>query len=128
MACMLITLFIDDAQIAHIATFTQLSYAAMILSFLGGVHWGQAMQRNNAAQMAFAMLPSVASLFIILYALMADTNIALATMAILFWVIYAGDQKLIPKDLVPTGYFTFRLILTAIVSISLIIPLASTLI
>jgi hypothetical protein len=125
-ACIAATLFIDNAQIAHIATFTQLSYAAMILSFLGGVHWGQALPRNNTSQMAFAMIPSIASLFIILYALIGDTNIALATMAALFWVLYIGDKKSMPKDLVPEGYFTFRLILTIIVSLTLIIPLIST--
>jgi hypothetical protein len=126
-ACTLITLTINNAQIGHIATFTQLSYAAMILSFLGGVHWGQALQRDNAKHMAFAMLPSVASLFIILYALMGDTNLALAMMAALFWILYAGDRKLMPEDLVPKGYFTFRLTLTIIVSLSLFIPIVSTL-
>ena len=102
-----------------ILSFIQLSYGAMILSFLGGVHWGQAIPRNDQKQMSFAMVPTVASFLLMIYTVFFNPILPLFGMIILFWAVYVADRKLMPLEYIPEGYFTYRRNLTMIVSATL---------
>jgi chromate transport protein ChrA len=117
---MLFTLVADFDDYKSL-TIVQIAYASMIASFLAGVHWGQAIPAQNNRQMSFAMIPTIASLFLLIWAILADPVLPLAGMAGLFWMIYAADKKYMPLDFIPDGYFAYRRNLTIIVSSTLLI-------
>lgn len=100
---------------AHTIGLLQIAYAAMILSFLGGVHWGQAIPSNNRKQISFAMLPTIISLALFVLYAMQFYFIALIGTAIMFWVTFEADKKLMPVEHIPPGYFRFRAVLTYVV-------------
>ncbi|NCT41225.1 MAG: DUF3429 domain-containing protein [Alphaproteobacteria bacterium] len=118
---MLLSFGMDEARHFQALSFIQLSYGAMILSFLGGVHWGQAIPSNNAKQMGFAMVPTIACLALMVWTLVADPAMPLFAMAGLFWIVFLADKRLMPLGFIPEGYFTFRRNLTMIVSGTLIV-------
>jgi len=119
---------ITTTKQAETLSFLQMSYATMILSFLGGIHWGQALPRRHAQQISFAMIPTIAGFGLMAWALFIDPYLPLLGAAALFWMIYYADLKWMPVDFIPEGYFKFRLRLTQIVSATLIISFLTTLI
>ena len=118
---MLLSFGMDEARHVQALSFVQLSYGAMILSFLGGVHWGQAIPSNNAKQISFAMVPTIACFALMIWTFVIDPVLPLFAMAGLFWIVFLADKKLMPLDFIPEGYFKFRKRLAIIVSSTLII-------
>jgi hypothetical protein len=118
---MLLTFVAKDQSDLQIISFIQLSYGAMILSFLGGIHWGQAVPSNNKKQMSFAMVPTVACFLLMIWTFILDPILPLIAMASLFWLVFSADKKLMPLEFIPDGYFEFRKKLTIIVSATLVI-------
>lgn len=99
----------------------QVAYAAMILSFLGGAHWGQAIPRNHQKQITFSMLPTIASFCLFVLAVFGMEFTALIGTAAMFYAVYVADQKMMPREFIPPGYFKFRRNLTYIVMALLLI-------
>ncbi|MFK7839904.1 MAG: DUF3429 domain-containing protein [Bdellovibrionales bacterium] len=118
---MLFTFAIDEVEHYEVLSFVQIGYGGMILSFLGGIHWGQAIPSNNPKQLSFAMIPTIACLILMVWTFLIDPVLPLLAMAGLFWIVYIADQKLMPLDFIPEGYFKFRKNLTMIVSATLIV-------
>lgn len=110
--------FIEDHKMI---TFFQMGYGAMITSFLGGVHWGQAIPSGNKIQMSFAMVPTLVSFALMGWGYFIDPVTPLFILAILFWSIFIADLKLMPSEFIPEGYYVFRRNLTIIVSATLIV-------
>jgi len=115
---MLMSFFAEDNQMF---SFLQMSYGTMILSFLGGVHWGQAIPTGNNKQLTFSMMPTIVCLALMLWVFLIDPFLPLLIMAGLFWAVYYADKKLMPPDYIPEGYFKYRLNLTIIVSSALLL-------
>lgn len=118
---MLLSFTIDEAKDYKVLSFIQLSYGAMILSFLGGIHWGQAIPSQNQKQLSFAMVPTVACFLLMIWTFAVDPVLPLFGMAGLFWLVFSADKKLMPLEYIPEGYFKFRKNLTILVSATLII-------
>ena len=118
---MFLTFVMDDAKDLKMLSFLQLSYGAMILSFLGGIHWGQALPSNHTKQMSFAMIPTVACFALMFWTFAIDPILPLFAMAGLFWIVFEADKRLMPTEFIPKGYFEFRKKLTMIVSSTLIV-------
>jgi len=102
-------------QYADVIALGQISYAACILTFLGGVHWGKELMVNKSAPdtriLAYSVLPS-------LYAWTAFAlpyNIALYYLSIgLFSVaVYDVNDKTLPQ-----WYRTMRIPLTTVAATS----------
>ncbi|WP_404375336.1 DUF3429 domain-containing protein [Vreelandella aquamarina] len=101
-------------QVSAIYAFSY--YSAVILSFLGGVHWGSALQvprADNTRRLLLAMVPSL----IAWPALLFNTVTGL-------WVLLAGFLLMGGYDLsregregFPTWYLTLRSVLTVIVAV-----------
>ena len=95
------------------------SYAALILSFLGGCLFGfECLNRANQRSLRpwMAILPT-------LWALMAleVTNFSASILAIGFLLIYEFDRKFSASGLVPDWWLSLRFPLTAYVTLSLLI-------
>ncbi|WP_228292214.1 DUF3429 domain-containing protein [Candidatus Thiothrix anitrata] len=98
------------------------AYAAIILSFLGAVHWGAALGMQDALSerelgklLLYSVVPSVLAWF----ALLLPANITLLVMASLVIGAYVVDRLLLfPK--LDSNYANLRLHLTVVVSLLLI--------
>lgn len=118
----------DGHEHSFTVDFLQIAYAAMILSFLAGIHWREAVPSQNLSQLLFAMLPPIASLALIGLALWMGTAYPLIGFAALFGVVYWADHHFIRITDFPEGYMRFRLSLTIIVMLSLLASAAALLI
>ena len=111
--------FADSREI----TLWLLAYAAIILSFLGAIHWGVALARgddtanNRSANWSFlyGIMPALLAWF----ALLLPHNIALFLMAGLVMLAYGADAILLFKRL-NSDYSILRLYLTAAVTLLLL--------
>ena len=101
------------------AHFILLTYAAVILSFMGAVHWGVAMAGNVATakiQLGASVLPALLGWLALLtpmlhgYLLLAGCFIALL----------AADTLAARKGLLPDWYMPMRVILTTVVVLCLL--------
>ena len=89
-----------------------MSYSAVILSFLGGIHWGVAMRDNtfaSDARLAICMLPSLFAWLALLLPIELGLWVGLA--AFLVW--WAWDRTQIEDE----GYRRLRTHLTVVVSL-----------
>lgn len=89
-------------------------YSAIILSFLGGVHWGSALQvarPGNHGRLLLAMLPSL----IAWPALLLNVETGLWVLLTGFILIGGYDLSRAGREGFPDWYFTLRGMLTVVV-------------
>ncbi|OQX06794.1 MAG: DUF3429 domain-containing protein [Thiothrix lacustris] len=98
------------------------AYAAIILSFLGAVHWGVALgmqetleARELSKLLLFSVVPSVLAWF----ALLLPVQVALFALAGLVILSYVADALLLFGKL-SSGYGKMRLHLTVVVALLLV--------
>ncbi len=112
------------------ATLALMTYGAVILSFMGGVHWGLAMVRDarqsssgdrageDLSLYGASVIPALVGWFAILF---LDPGPAMAVMAAGFAGLLAYDFLTIRRGLVPAWYAGLRFPLTVIVVLSLLV-------
>ena len=91
------------------------AYAALILSFLGGLHWGIAMRMASppASLFAWGVVPSLLAWA----ALMMPPSAGLVLHGVLLLVCYAGDRRVYPRHGL-AGWLTLRFRLSAVAALS----------
>lgn len=110
--------FEDTTFVIH----TLLTYSAVILSFLGGVHWGVAISnyafdKHLANRLvAESVIPSLLAWGALLY---AELHIQLLVLTVLFTSIWAIDSMLVARKIIPMWFFEIRCIITPVVVVSL---------
>ena len=93
------------------------TYGAVILSFLGAVHWGLAMQdERNPYWYVWSITPA---LFGFASLLLLDVGMRVATLIPLFALAWSVDRKAANHGLIPNWYMRLRSKLTAGAVISL---------
>lgn len=102
-----------------------LDYGAIILSFMGGVHWGAAMMRDDAETGPLAR--SVASALIGLPAALVGGAAGLLLLAAGFLGLLIYDEQETRVGRLPGWYPHLRRPLTAIVTVSLLVGAAAQL-
>jgi uncharacterized membrane protein YhdT len=101
-----------------------LTYAAVIISFLGGIHWGlgvaQSTRNRRIANLLIAesVLPALIAWGVLL-SFHQQIHIKLLVMTLLYVFVWAIDSLLYNNDMVPQWFFTLRCIVTPIVVVSL---------
>ena len=99
-----------------------LTYAAVIISFLGGVHWGFAVQHFHQHRrianllLATSITPPLIAWGILLY---PDHYAQLLVLTLLYSFMWAIDSLLYNNDLMPQWFFNIRCIITPVVVVSL---------
>ena len=91
------------------------AYAAAILSFLGGIHWGLGMHRQPAAmpaQLVWGVVPSLVAWV----ALLMRADAALVVQGALLLACYAVDRRLYPGA-GAAGWLTLRFRLSAVAAL-----------
>ncbi|CAA6823027.1 MAG: Unknown protein [uncultured Thiotrichaceae bacterium] len=98
-----------------------MSYAAIILSFIGAVHWGVALAHHDSMPTSllhrfygYSVLPAICAWV----SLLLPTQVGLIVISVLFWLAFWVDHALLFERL-NVNYGTFRLHLTFIVSSAL---------
>lgn len=107
-----------------------MSYGAVILSFVGALHWAFAMTASEMTgpERRGSFTWSVVPALVAWGALLALPFSVLACAAILvacFWAHYLRDRRLARRIDLPLWYLPLRLMLTTIASLSLVAAAAS---
>lgn len=102
-----------------------LTYGALILSFVGALHWGQAMGEEDAAAAghlyAWSVVPALAGWAALLLPLLMARGFALAALVLIvaFVAHYAQDKRLARRRALPAWYLPLRLQLSSGACLSL---------
>ncbi len=99
-----------------------LNYAAIIFSFLGGVHWGLALthQKINARVANYMLLESIFASLLAWGIMFVDVMyIRLLMFAFLYAMIWGIDSLLFTNKIIPLWFFTLRGVVTPIVVVAM---------
>ena len=104
-----------------------IAYGAVILSFLGGVHWGFALDPSGAppsqvqrARFGLGVLPSLLGWVALLITFLGLDRSALVVLAIGFILTTVTEARASRLGWMPRGYMGLRWVLTAIVLVLLV--------
>jgi hypothetical protein len=95
------------------------TYAAVILSFMGAVHWGVAMSRDSDVarlELGFSVVPALLGWL----ALLLPAPFTYAVLIVSFAALYFADGYISRKGLLPGWYLPMRRVLTSIVLFCLV--------
>lgn len=102
------------------------TYAAVILSFLGGIEWGLAIreeagtERTRAMALGFSAVPSMAAWAVLwLPSPVWQVGAALG----IFVAVWAADQWMASRGLLPAWFVDLRTAITALVAVILAVAL-----
>jgi hypothetical protein len=103
------------------------AYGAVILAFLGGVHWGFALPepsgRGERARLGLGVLPSLVGWVALLLVIAVDVEAGLALLVVGFLALTIVEARATKAGLVPSGYMTLRYGLSAVVITILVLVL-----
>jgi hypothetical protein len=97
-----------------VASYAVLAYGLVILSFLGGVHWGRALATGDARTFIWSVVPSLLAFA----AAGFNRPLALAFLSAAFVVVGAYDVVTFRRE-GPRWYASLRVWLTLVVAVSL---------
>ncbi|MGL4231048.1 MAG: DUF3429 domain-containing protein [Casimicrobium sp.] len=111
-----------DTQRATLWAHAFVSYGAVILSFVGAVHWGVAISTSTLsdAQRVKAFVWSVVPALLAWLAMMMNQSIALLILLLGFIVHFIRDQRLVDAATLPTWYLPLRKRLTLVVCLCIV--------
>lgn len=101
-----------------------MTYAAIILSFMGAIHWGLAMSQNSShanLQLGASVVPALLGWLALLIPMLYGYGL----LALCFVVLYFADKLAGDKGLVPSWYLPMRVRLTTVVVVCLVIAALS---
>ena len=128
-ATALAALFIGDTEAVALVLVLQVAYGAVIASFLGGVHWGLAMDgsRLTVSILVRGILPGLAGwAIVVVYALLVFVVwLPLVLSMVLFAALYVNDRQAVRSGLLPDWYGALRARLTVHVIVSYVISIVA---
>ncbi len=103
------------------------AYGAVILAFLGGVHWGFALPepsgRGEAARLGLGVVPSLIGWVALLLVVAVDAEAGLALLVAGFAALTVVEARAAKRGLMPPGYMGLRYGLSAGVITILVVVL-----
>lgn len=117
-ACGLAALALPDERAERMMV-ALIGYGAVILSFLGGVHWGFALADPEArlvrARLALGVLPSLVGWLAVLLPMLLPSDLGLLTLVLGFVATVAAEAQAHRRGLTPGGYMGLRWLLSGLV-------------
>ena len=109
----------SDPGLSGVAATTLVPYGAIILTFMGGIHWGLAIDRVEHAGKLFntGILPSLFAVA----AIVLPYKIALFVLVLGFIGLLVFDLRLVHLNIAPAWYGRLRQQLTAVVVACLVV-------
>jgi Protein of unknown function (DUF3429) len=116
-------LWLLDGEAHVYAAMALAAYAALIVSFLGGIHWGLAMRQPEAppATLLWGVVPSLVAW----PAVLMPAHAGLVLLGVMLLVCYAVDRRSYPR-LGAAGWLTLRFRLSAVASLACFIGAAGS--
>ena len=107
-------------ELKLIALYNLINYSVLILSFIGAVHWGAAMVRNDKGYKSYllSITPALLSWFLIM-GFIVNYMIIFIILIILYLFLFFIDIKAVREKKLPQWYLPMRKFITIIVLISL---------
>ena len=114
--------FLSNSPHREIFTISLVAYGASIVSFLGAIHWGFAMQQvaPNRLLLLWGVIPSLLGWLSVVLGSTSGLLILTTTL----WLCFVIDCRIYPKFEV-AQWLVMRFILTAVASVSLAAPIFS---
>ncbi len=109
-----------------------LAYGAVILAFLGGVHWGFVLhpgalpegmteaERRDATRLGLGVLPSLIGWAAMMTPVLGVPEVGLAVLILGFIAVVATEARKSGRAYMPNGYMALRWILSIVVLIVLV--------
>lgn len=123
LACGFGAVWLDDPVRAAELLAALIAYGAVILSFLGAVHWGFALEDQvglaDRPRLFLGIMPALIGWAALLALLVGVPLASLATLAMGFLVVIAVEHRAATRGLMPRGYLALRWVLTATVVLDL---------
>lgn len=123
--CALALLTSGDPQLRHVAERLLVGYGAVILAFLGGVHWGLVLRERSdraATVLVIGVMPSLAGV--------ASTFMAFEMAMVVQVAAFGGwwfyENRVLGPGIVPADYIALRRWLTLVVIAALGLSLMSS--
>ncbi len=116
--------FLRSGFIQSEIVFMLICYAAVILSFLGGVHWGVVLglpDHLSVKRLAISVVPSLVAWI----ALLMPENTAVIMLFSAFVIMLPIDMFAVKNQLFPDWYLRLRVGLTTVVCLSLLLTFTS---
>ncbi len=109
-----------NPQSALTATRGLVGYGAVILAFLGGVHWGFALEEQSDGRalrqrLGLGVVPSLIGWAAIFGSVIADPALSLAILIAGFIAVVVTEWRAHRRGLVPGGYMVMRWVVSVIV-------------
>jgi len=104
----------------------QMAYGAVILSFIGSIHWGLEFAGFNGQKGLPRYMLGIAPVLIAMPTLLLEGQIGLAAQFAAFCATWFMDQRATVWGWAPKWYSTYRFWLTALVGSSLVVTLDAT--
>jgi|GEM_PF-3338749 len=110
--------------IANLMLVMQMFYAAVILGFLSGIHWSDAVRTKNKIRLILSVLPTILLLPIVFWGMSHSPIQALLMIVFLFWGVFVMDRgyfyyRADSETTMPRRYILYRFNLTMLVTIIL---------
>ena len=113
-----VLMYAGNTGASIIALFASAVYGAVILSFVGAVHWGLAMHEDRSSYWyVWSIIPAILGWLAIV---LLDIQISLLALAIAFTLAWSVDRQASLQGLIPAWYMQMRHILTVGATISLL--------
>ena len=120
-------LFVSDASSVRVPAITALvTYCAVILSFLAGIEWGLAIRDESgtdATRVVALGLSSVSSLAAWAVLWLPSPTWQVGSSLALFVAVWAADEWMAGRGLLPTWFVDLRTAVTVLVAITLAVAL-----
>lgn len=115
--------FQNEFITANIMIVMQMIYGAIIISFISGNHWVDAVRNKSIFRITLSLLPTIFLIPIIFWGLSHSPAQAILGMIALFWYLFALDRGFFyyrsEGISMPRGYILYRFNLTLLVTIIL---------
>ena len=104
-----------------------IGYGAVILAFLGGVHWGFGLEESGTAagdvqraRFGLGVLPSLVGWVALLLGILSYSRVALALLAVGYILTTVVEARASRRGTMPRSYMGLRWVLSAIVVVCLV--------
>lgn len=122
-----LVLFIADEDTAVLARFAFQAYAAIILTFIGGVHWGLIVNEKDFNNVKLVMTGSIVPSLLAWFSILLPLPVGLAILLLSFLALFFYEYKFLWPTLFPPWYRRLRSILTGIVCLLITFNLVGSL-
>ena len=113
-----VLMYAGNTGASIIALFASAVYGAVILSFVGAVHWGLTMREDRSPYWyVWSIIPAILGWLAIV---LLDIKISLLALAIAFTLAWSVDRQASLQGLIPIWYMQMRHILTVGAATSLL--------